>query len=91
MCRGLGFGFLKGGEEGGGEENGAVAVGFEVDAAVEFGCGMVQVFDAGGSADNGEVERFVNVGCGGSVCIGGLDDPDAEVFKSGSFGEIADE
>ena len=57
-----------------GEQDGAVAVGFEVDADVEFGGRVVEVLDAGGRADDGEFEVLGYVVCAGAVCVCGLDD-----------------
>jgi hypothetical protein len=45
-----------------GEDDRAVAVGFEVDANVEVvRCSMVEVLDAGSSADDRELENLVDV------------------------------
>lgn len=62
------------------EDDGAVAVGLEVDADVELCSGVVQPLYAGGGADYREAERLLDVLCAGSVGVGGLDDADFEII-----------
>ncbi len=62
-----------------GEDDGAVAVGFEVDADVEAARGVVEVFYACRGADGGELEDFGDVVCAGAVGVGGLDEADFEL------------
>ena len=76
----------------GGEEDGAVAVGFEVDTDVVAGGGVVQVFDAGGRALDGELEDLGDVFGGGAVGVGGLHDADFEGrIDAGNAGHVGEE
>ena len=89
---GLGFVFAETFERRVGEDDGAVAVGFEVDADVEFSGGVMEVLDARVGADDGEFEVVSDVVRGSAVGVGGLDDADFEFFReAGAFGEVADE
>lgn len=75
-----------------GEDDGAVAVGLEVDADVELFGGVVEIFDTGGSAVDLELQVFFYVfgGCAIGVCS--LDNPDLElVCEVGLADEVSKE
>ena len=88
---GLGFVFAEAFEGRVGEEDGAVAVGFEVDADVEFGRGVVEVLDARVGADDGQLEVVRDVFGAGAVGVRRLYDADLESRETGALGEVADE
>jgi hypothetical protein len=75
-----------------GEDDGAVAVGFEVDADVEAGGSMVEVLHACGGADRGQLEHFGDVVRGSAVCVSGLDEADFELGGEACLlGEVCEE
>lgn len=88
---GLGFVFAEAFEGRVGEEDGAVAVGFKVDADVEFGRGVVEVLDARVGADDGQLEVVRDVVGAGAVGVRGLYHADLEFRETGALGEVADE
>lgn len=64
LARRLGFGLMDDALGFVGEDDSAVAVGFEVDADVEVVRGsVVEVLDPSGSANNRESEDFFDVFC----------------------------
>jgi len=89
---GFGFRFADGADGGAREDDGAVAVGLEVDANVESSGGVVEVLDARRGADDGQREDLVDVVCACAVGVGGLHDADLEGGGEASgLGEVAEE
>jgi hypothetical protein len=75
-----------------GEKNGAVAVGFEVDADVVAGGGVVEVLDAGVGALNGQLEHFLDVFSRGTIGVGSLDDAYLELgVDASNAGHVCEE
>jgi hypothetical protein len=63
----------------------SMAVGFEIDADVEFRSSVVQPFYSGGCADYGEPECLLDVFRRCAVCVCGLYDADFELVCESCF------
>ncbi|KND90179.1 hypothetical protein TOPH_05174 [Tolypocladium ophioglossoides CBS 100239] len=75
-----------------GEDDGAVAVGLEVDANVELARGVVQMLDTRGRADNGELQVLLDVVGAGTVGVSSLDNTNTEVvLQTSGVDEVANE
>lgn len=69
-----------------------MAIGFEIDANVEFGGSVMQPFDACGSADDGKFEGFGDVAGACTIGICRLYDADLQlVGKARLTGEVTNE
>src|SRR5690606_30729864 len=74
------------------EDDGAMAVGFEVDTDIELASSMVEMLHTSGGADDGKLKMLLDVGCASTVGVGGLDNANSEVvFETGGADEVADE
>lgn len=76
----------------GGEDDGSVTVGLEVDTNVELLSGMVQVLDTSGGAVNLELQCLFYILCSGSIGVGSLNNADSDALcESALANEIAQE
>lgn len=75
-----------------GEDDSAVAISFEVDADVKFGCCVVEPFHTSGSADYWEFEGLGHIVGACAIGICGLHDSDLKLLDEASFfGELSNE